>query len=426
MAAGSKKRYNFKRSLAMPSRSRRGRLDVGDEVWVELTDQHFDLLSEMALIEPSGNIMQGVRMYGKIMSRTSNNFVIRLPAAEEDLVFAKHKTNKAENEVTPVYHVVVPGDDGPHIKEVIGLGLPKQVEGYHLTNEAATKEMTTLSNSAAQVLHEESTATPTNPTTNNNTTTSSATAASGTVPTTTAVEVSATVPTTTAVQVSATVPTTTEVQVSETQTTAAAASATLPTTTTVQPSVTHTATNVVVPRRRGRRRLSAARRRRHRRRDDDDVPDFVDLSDTDISDSSDTEDDDDDDVSGDDGAGSVDTDDAEPNDFMTDEEGEQQSDHESEVVLTWKKPKTWQQDREGHPLIAELGETEWKVPVDRGSVQTQDTGPQQDPRFRKKVRDKADYLNLFLDALPILQFWQRIVQKQSRIYGKSKVNMHNK
>ena len=394
----------------MSSRRSSGRLDVGDEVWVELTDQHSLLLEEMALMDSSGAILQGIRMYGTILSKSSNHYVIRLPAAEEDIVFSKLKTNKSDRETTPIYHVVVPDKDGQNIiKEVAGLYLPKPVEGYHLTNAQARREMRQVSKASASAELETSTTTPSAPTSTSSTSTSSTTtAATSTTTVATSTTTVATAPTTT---------TTTSSEITTTASTSTAIASADPAivtaTNTTRPLSTVSTATGCGRTRRGRRSRQARRRRRHHR-----VPALVDCDSSESESESDSEQDD---VSCNDGAGSAATDTEDANDFMTDDEGERESDHE-EVVLTWMRPQTWDKDREAHPIIQELGETEWKVPSDRSSCRSQDTGPQQDPRFRKKVRDN-DYLNLFLDALPVLNFWKRIVETQSREYGKAKVSI---
>ena len=84
-------------------------------------------------------------------------------------------------------------------------------------------------------------------------------------------------------------------------------------------------------------------------------------------------------------------------------------------------PRNWEEEKRGaHPLVAEMGEAEWRVPSDRATCASQNTGPAQPPQFRVKVENKK-YLRLFLDALPITTFWERVVVKQSKRYGQHKV-----
>ena len=71
-------------------------------------------------------------------------------------------------------------------------------------------------------------------------------------------------------------------------------------------------------------------------------------------------------------------------DFLTDDEGEQASDHEDECIA-WDQPKSWEKDKTSHPLIASLGEAKWTMPGFRNSIPSQDTGPDQDPTFMVKV-----------------------------------------
>ena len=125
----------------------------------------------------------------------------------------------------------------------------------------------------------------------------------------------------------------------------------------------------------------------------------------------------------DDGNGEFDTDsDQNEDDFMTDQEAEEESDHD-DCMLRWQKPQTWDKDKTEHPLLEELGELEWKVPGDRTSCKSQNTGPEQNPKFRVRVQNDK-YLRLFLDALPVDAFWKRVVVKQSKIYGEKKVCDH--
>ena len=179
--------------------------------------------------------------------------------------------------------------------------------------------------------------------------------------------------------------------------------------------------------------VTPATRSRARRAEmpDEQMPELVDPSDSESdSDSVSDEDDeidegkrnDSDNLTVDDGCGEGYTDDDEygTDDFMTDEEGEAESDH-GECVLQWKQPKTWDADKTEHPIVEELGDAEWRVPGDRGSCPTQNTGPDQRPKFRASVvGDK--FLRLFLDALPILSFWKRIVVTESKFYGENQVN----
>lgn len=122
------------------------RLKVGDKVWVELTEQHEDLLLDMALTDSEGEILRDVRMHGTIRSVSRKNksvhFKIHLPAAEEEIQFSCAKTNKVVDETASNYFVVAPDESGTNvIKKVSDLVLPKQVEGYHSTMRAARHEL---------------------------------------------------------------------------------------------------------------------------------------------------------------------------------------------------------------------------------------------------------------------------------------------
>ena len=119
-----------------------GRLKVKDKVWVELDHEHEELLDDMGLADDVGNIVHGVRMYGEIQSRSRNYFKVYLPAAEESLQFVCDKTNKVVGAEPPVYFVVVHHEVHGHIiKEVRGLLLPHDVQGYHTTKAQAINEL---------------------------------------------------------------------------------------------------------------------------------------------------------------------------------------------------------------------------------------------------------------------------------------------
>ena len=112
---------------------------------------------------------------------------------------------------------------------------------------------------------------------------------------------------------------------------------------------------------------------------------MIDSSDDDSESSDSSWDDDDEPISGED-AGHEEAPDVVDltDDFFTDNEAEEASDHEDEFV-SWDQPKTWANDRKGHPLIAQLGEAKWRVPARRDSVPSQRTGPAQDPQFMTQV-----------------------------------------
>ena len=117
------------------------------------------------------------------------------------------------------------------------------------------------------------------------------------------------------------------------------------------------------------------------------MPDLVDASSSDDDSSSDDEESDP--ISGEDAGEDVEDDVQESVqvvDFLTDDEAEQASDHDDEY-LQWDQPKSWQKDKQAHPLIASLGEAQWRMPAQRGSVPSQPTGPEQDPTFMTKVYD---------------------------------------
>ena len=130
------------------------RFKVDDKVWVELTAKHEEILQDMALVDATGEMLQGVRMQGTIRSVSRKNksvhFKIYFPAAEEELQFSCAKTNKVSVDKTSVYFVVVTDKSGKGvIKKVTDLELAQDVKGYHKTMRAARQELRELAKSSS-------------------------------------------------------------------------------------------------------------------------------------------------------------------------------------------------------------------------------------------------------------------------------------
>ena len=122
--------------------------------------------------------------------------------------------------------------------------------------------------------------------------------------------------------------------------------------------------------------------------DDSDMPGFVDASDTDDTDTDESD--------------------------WTDDGEECESDHEY-TVLRWRQPQTFERDASRDPIVDKLGRMEWKVPVGRADIPSADTGPAQKPSFEPEVirmAKEGDYLGLFLNALPIIMFFARVLVPQ--------------
>ena len=115
------------------------------------------------------------------------------------------------------------------------------------------------------------------------------------------------------------------------------------------------------------------------------MPELVDC-DSSTDEVTDSESDDEDEpISGEDAGHEIDAAPVQPaGDFLTDDEDERASDHEDECIA-WDQPKSWEQDKTSHPLIASLGDAKWTMPGERNSIPSQDTGPDQDPTFMVKV-----------------------------------------
>ena len=162
------------------------------------------------------------------------------------------------------------------------------------------------------------------------------------------------------------------------------ASATTPTTSAAASATTPLATAVPMVEMTPRVRRSRAMRQLVR---DDDVSNFVEASDTD-----------------------TDTDESD----WTDDGEECESDHE-DSVLRWKQPQTFEREASRDPIVDKLGRMEWKVPGSRSSIPSDDTGPAQKPSFEPEVIRMAkeeDYIGLFLNALPIIKFFAKVLVPQ--------------
>ena len=98
----------------------------------------------------------------------------------------------------------------------------------------------------------------------------------------------------------------------------------------------------------------------------------------------------------------------------TDDGEEYESDHE-DSVLRWRQPQTFERDVSRDPIVGKLGRMEWQAPGRRSSIPSADTGPAQKPSFEPEVirmAKEGDYLGLFLNALPIIMFFARVLVPQ--------------
>ena len=423
----------------------RGKLKTGSKVWVELDSgnaKHQELLVDMDLVDAHKAVLQGIMMQGTIQSKQANTYEIYLDAALESFHFSHEKTTKVTDLAAPKDHYTVV--DGKVVK-VRGLkfSYPNRPVTYHLRRADAVAELkyvrTQPTGSSQSNANTSSRTSQPARSLGQSTTTTDVSA------TTSVVSSGATSVTTTTVATSTTTSVASSNATSVTTTMAVTSGATSETTTAVESvndvSAT-TPTNVVSvatrkrrssrgrstrkKRKRGRGRGAGGDRSRARANPYEGIPELVDCPD-----SSSSESESEDELSGEDGGtfGEVMPEHNDPidltNDFITDDEEEAASDHE-DAYLQWDQPGTWAKDREVHPIFAELGETRWRMPSDRGSCATQDSGPHQDPRFLVKVQDR-NYLKLFLDALPVVTFWFRIVVffSKQRAQDKTRPVVHN-
>ena len=120
------------------SRSRRG-FDVGSLVKVCVNDRS-ELLEDMGLRCPDGNILQNVWMHGTVASISKNRYHVQLPAAEETIAFLREKVFEAKEDAPATLHVLY---DDNTIKEVDGLVLPKYFypKDYFASREDAQEMM---------------------------------------------------------------------------------------------------------------------------------------------------------------------------------------------------------------------------------------------------------------------------------------------
>ena len=108
---------------------------------------------------------------------------------------------------------------------------------------------------------------------------------------------------------------------------------------------------------------------------------------------------------------------ASDDDFETDEDVEKQSDHEDEE-LRWSPPKNWEETSATDTLLKQCGEAVWKAPADRESIPSEDIGLKSDPQFEARASSK--FIDLLLDALPLIAFFKNILVAESIRYGKTK------
>ena len=412
------------------------KLKTGSKVWVNMDNanlKHVELLRDMDLVDATGAVLEGIMMQGTIQSKSINTYDIYLDAAVESFHFSHEKTVKVSNVRAPPDHYVVVKDK---VVKVRGLkfSCDNRPASYHRKQQDAVAELKAIQSQKKTTTTVEV----------SDVTAAAATTAAGVSDavsaTTTTVE--ATDPAsvaTTAVGSTGAAASTTTMNVG-TSGTASTSATTTDADTAFDDAVSAIAATAVLAttpqsqarsrRRRGRgrgrrggRRARAKRKREEEAEEEEDsTPELVPAEESSESESDEEElsGEDNGGLSGDDlpqdnaDAGAIDL----TNDFLTDDEQEVASDHEDDYI-EWDQPKTWAKDKLEHPIFEQLGAARWRLPADRGSCATQDSGPHQDPRFLVKVEER-NFLKLFLDALPIVTFWQHIVVANSKQRARNK------
>ena len=107
--------------------------------------------------------------------------------------------------------------------------------------------------------------------------------------------------------------------------------------------------------------------------------------------------------------------DSEIEDFNTESEEEQASDH-SDGEVEWARPDTWDAQVRKNPDIAKFAAT-WTVPARRDSIPSLYTNiiPDQQPTFNIEPNGAEPFGLMFLDALPLQAFWRDIVVRQTAL-----------
>ena len=96
---------------------------------------------------------------------------------------------------------------------------------------------------------------------------------------------------------------------------------------------------------------------------------------------------------------------------MSSKDNDAPPDTETSAALTEKVEREAAKD----PIVGKLGQMKWKVPGNRSSIPSADTGPAQKPSFEPEVirmTKERDYIGIFLNALPIIVFFARVLMPQ--------------
>ena len=141
----------------MASRSR-VRIEIGSRAKVCM-DNNGDVLEDMGIIGPDGAPLKNTWMYGTVVAKSRNYFTLKLPAAEQNMVFPKEKVLGLNNEEDPPpTYVLFP----TKVKKVFGLQLPKNIwsEDYYkhfaearrqFVNKAKKANSSTTANASSAV-----------------------------------------------------------------------------------------------------------------------------------------------------------------------------------------------------------------------------------------------------------------------------------
>ena len=392
-------------------------------------DNRTDLLSDMAIKGPDGNLLHGVYMSGRVCNVTKNYYSIDLPAAETSLRFPKEQVaGLADDYQVPTMYVLF----GPHIKKVIGLRFTGGMypEDYYDNYAEAEQEVarkkaveadtTVLPNGTVIVASSEpqesqtpASTTTTAPTHNPSTSTSTSTQNTNAMDEAEAASACAIAPSSSTVV--------TQKQKSMTNNSTPADQSTTTTAPTHNPSTSTTSTQntnamdeaeaasacAMPPPRRSSRTVVTQKTMTN-----NSTPPAVVVTRGYVA-------------SATMGLGSLPEADASASEAsvsseLTDNGEEQEVDHDASEVK-WVPSNAWLDlKRKGKltDLEVALGETTWIAPANRDQVISCDTGPEQDIYFHVDGRRTAT--DLFLDALPVDKFWRKVA-KNSLAYCKEKV-----
>ena len=111
-------------------------------------------------------------------------------------------------------------------------------------------------------------------------------------------------------------------------------------------------------------------------------------------------------------------------DFNTDSGEEVQSDHDVEHY-EWQEPAAFARDLRSNSGLARYCGVRWTGPRDRTTIPDVTNCPDQPPRFNARLEGDRPFLRLFLQALPITQFWHRVVVAESLRYAQQNTSASN-